>query len=316
MKRTLLLSAFAIAGVLNTNAQVVPTGGFESWGSTQGQAQEPNNWVTSNILTVPIIIPQNPTSVYKTTAPGEFHGGASGMKITTVKLVNNPFHSSGVNDTTGFALVGTVQIPSFKQGFQYTGRPDKFDFWYKYTPVSGDHAGALAYLTKWMGTHRDTVATAYYIETSAVSSMTAKSVTFVYNPAYNNSGNPDTAIVGFSSSVGSITPTYLVRPKIGSALWVDDADFSGTHVGIKEYTKLTEVKAYPNPATTVAHFSVSSDEAAKVELFDITGKKVGIASFEDKKARINTEHLASGLYIYRIVDADKRVMNTGKLNVN
>ena len=320
MKTSLLLTSFAIVGLsTGIQAQVVANGGFENWGSPSGEPQEPTSWVTGNVLATPPFFSSDPTSVFKATAVGEFHGGTAAMKITTVKLNTNPMASSGFNDTVALAVTGTVVMSpsiSLKQGFAFTGRPDKLDFWYKYTPTGTDNGGALAVLTKWTGTKRDTVAEAYFYETNTVSTMTSKSITLVYRPAYNNSGNPDTAIVGFSPSIGTIIPQYPVRPKLGSVMWVDDADLTGTHVGIKEVTKSSDFHVYPNPATTAVNFSFTNEENGKVELYDVTGKKVGASNIEDKKARISTEGLSNGLYIYRIMDNDKKVIGTGKVNVD
>ncbi len=325
MKKSLLISSLALLGfgTFNAQAQAVPNGGLENWGSSLGQPSEPTSWVTGNILAAPIAtFPNpntNPTSVFKTTTAGEFHGGVAAMKITTVKLNQNPLASSGFNDTVGMAVVGQAQLspsPALKQGFPYTGRPNQLDFWYKYTPTGIDNGGALAILTKWTGSTRDTVAEAYFFIPSGVSAMSSGSVVLVYRPAYNAAGNPDTAIVGFSSSIGSLFNTYTVRPKIGSALWVDDVDLTGTHVGIKENSKSNEFRVFPNPATALINFAFNSEEAGKVELYDVTGKKVNVVNIEDKKARINTDNLANGLYIYRIMDNDKKVMATGKVNVS
>ncbi len=322
MKKLLLFPAVFFGSLIALKAQV-PNGGFENWGAALSQPSEPTNWVTGNILAAPIVtFPSpntNPTSAYKATATGEFNSGTAAMKVTTVKLNSNPLANSGINDTIGFALVGQAQLSptaGLVRGFQFTGRPDKFEFFYRYTPTGADNAGATAILTKWVNGKRDTVAKAFFTEASMVGSFTGKAVQFIYTPAYDAAGNPDTAIVGFASSVGSLFNTYPVRPKIGSALWVDDVSFSGTHIGVKELTKAVDIRSYPNPASAFVMFTASDESAAKVEIFDLTGKKVGVASFEERKVKVNTENLADGLYIYRILNSDRKVITTGKLNIN
>ncbi|MFL5753782.1 MAG: T9SS type A sorting domain-containing protein [Bacteroidia bacterium] len=323
MKKLLLSSATLLS--LNfafAQTGTVPNGGFENWGSTFAQPQEPVSWISGNVLCSPLIGGSgNPTSVFKETGAGNFNGGTASVKVTTVRLTTNQLASSGLNDTVGFCFTGGVQtVPSVAlvRGVAYTGRPAMFDFWHKYTPSGVDHGAVAAFLTKWnTGTNqRDTVAVAFYPITGTVSTLTHITIPLTYSAAYNAGGNPDTALVAVASSWGSQAATYPVRPKIGSILWADDVDLTGTYVGIKENTKASEIRVFPNPAVSSINITTNSEDADRIELYDVTGKKVFSGGIEDKKIKIYTDNLADGLYIYTVSDKSKKVLASGKVNVS
>ncbi len=314
MKKT-LLSLLALASFSAAKAQADFT--FEqTWApAVFGSANDPVGWFSANVISNNFLFPppgNNPQSVFEETA--SVHGGTSAAKITTVKLQNNPLAGS-INDTVGILSLGAANTSGMKFGQPYTSRPANLEFWYKYAPTGSDNAGVTTYLTKWnTGTNqRDTVAAAFDVLSNA-SAYTLFSTAYVYFPAYLTGGNPDSIQINFSSSIGSFIGTPA--PQIGSALWVDDIAFTGTNVGVKENSvKSTEVKLFPNPATTAINMLVSNEEATNVEIFDITGKKVSSTTLENKKAKISTESMSNGMYFYSIVDKDKKVLSTGKVNV-
>ena len=88
-------------------------------------------------------------------------------------------------------------------------------------------------------------------------------------------------------------------------------------VGIKENqnTKI-ELSVFPNPATNFVNFSTASLEATKVIAIDLTGKTIATEVMEMGKAKLNTSNLASGVYMYQVVDKDNQILTTGKFNVN
>jgi hypothetical protein len=321
--KKLLLSSIAILSVGLATAQTgtVVNGGFENWGASYGQPQEPTSWISGNIMASPFISSANPTSVFKETTAGNFNGGLAGIKVVTVRLTTNPLATSGLNDTVGFCFTGGAAIiPSAKliRGVPYTGRPASLDFWHKYTPTGVDNGMIAAFLTKWnTGTNsRDTVAVGYYPITGTVSTLTHMTVPMMYSAAYNANGNPDTALVVVASSWGSQAALYPVRPQLGSILWADDVDLIGTYVGIKENTKSTDIRVFPNPASSVINITTNSEDANRIEMYDVTGKKVFAGNIEDKKIKIFTDNLSDGLYIYTISDKDKKVLASGKVNVS
>jgi hypothetical protein len=309
-----LLTFFAIACAGAVVGQTIPNNGMETWASQFSAPTEPTNYVTENVFASPLISSSNPTSVTQATGV-DVCAGTYAAKITTVHITTNPSGGAIPNDV-GVAILGGITVmPSFalKPGKPWTTRLVSIDVCYKYTPVNGDNGGVAAYLTKWNGTSRDTLAGAYLPLTTNVTTYTQGSAPFFYDSNFPGSMLPDSLHLYFLSSANPWVPGVMVTPQVGSALWVDNA----MAVGIKESTKLfgTEVKAYPNPATSFVTISSTSDLAVSVDVFDITGKKITDGTFDDRKVRIETAGLAEGLYLYSVKDKDKKVIATGKVNV-
>ena len=88
-------------------------------------------------------------------------------------------------------------------------------------------------------------------------------------------------------------------------------------VGINTVSKADiELSVFPNPATSLVNFSTTSAEANKVIAIDITGKIVATEVIEMGKAKINTNTLASGVYMYQVIDKNNQILTTGKFNVS
>lgn len=312
-----LLSIFSILTIGSAFAQI-PNNGMELWGSAGfGEQQGPMSYVSANFFTSPFVNVANPTSVTQGTGVNAFAGTYS-AKITTVKLVTNPATGT-IPDTVGVLMLGTVSLagtPPLKSGTPWTTRLNSIDFYYKYTPVNGDNGGMIAYMTKWNGTSRDTLATAAYPVVSTVSSFTQASGPFINNPNFAANVLPDSLHVYFLSSARPwVNSASTPNPaQVGSSLWVDEATV--TTVGLKETYKLGQsISVYPNPATNFINISSGNDEAVSVELFDIAGNKVLSGLFDDKKVRLETASLAEGLYIYSVKNKQEKVISSGKVNI-
>lgn len=88
-------------------------------------------------------------------------------------------------------------------------------------------------------------------------------------------------------------------------------------VGINTVSKANiELSVFPNPATNVVNFSTTNTEASKVIALDMTGKIVATEVIEMGKTKINTSALASGVYMYQVIDKNNQILTTGKFNVS
>jgi hypothetical protein len=313
-----LLSIFSIISFTTAFAQI-PNSGMETWGSMGlGDPNQPTGYVSANYFKSFLVNSSNPTSVFEATGT-DAYAGTKAAKITTVKLISNPA-SATIPDTVGVLMIGTVSLsssPPLKSGTPWTTRLNSVDFYFKYTPVNNDNGAMMAYLTKWNGTSRDTLATAGYPIVGAVSSYTSASGPFVYNSLFPGTTMPDSLHVYFLSSARPWldNPSVPNPAQVGSELWVDE--ISATTVGLKETIKLgTQAKVYPNPSTNYFNISVANEDAVIAEIFDVTGKKITSATMNDSKVRINTENLNEGLYIYSVKDKNNKVIATGKINVS
>jgi len=218
---------------------------------------------------------------------------------------DNPFPSE-IGDTTGGVFTGKITISPFayKYGFPYTGRPEKLEFWSKYTPVGGDTAGAIVILKKWTGIESDTIAIGG-ININATAGYTKFTVDLVYY----STELPDSAVIGFAASK---MPEIA---RINSTLYIDDVIFLGW-VGTDQYDKNADlVKIYPNPASDNLNIVASIETADNIKVSDITGKIMGVYKIRDYETNINTGLFSDGIYIYEICDNKDRILNKGKFNV-
>lgn len=107
------------------------------------------------------------------------------------------------------------------------------------------------------------------------------------------------------SSLGTSTQTFV------TALSNYDV------VSVQESQKSTiELNVFPNPASNIVNFTTLSLEAAKVLVYDVTGKLVSTTTFDIGKSHMNASHLPSGLYIYQVVNKENVTLKTGKFNVS
>lgn len=309
MKKQLLsvIAVVALAG--GVSAQwFIPNPGFESWGSSFGEPQQPQGWISPNILASPLISAQNPTVVSAAGAPDNYQGTYS-CKITTASLVSNP-DPANIPNTSGYCLTGGVQLinPYFRPGYAFTMRPQSLSYYAKYTPVNGDTAFCAVVLTKWNTTNlnRDTIAVGYDIYTNASTTYSQHTVTLMYN-TNNNNLQPDTCLIWFSASSNW-------APQVGSTLFVDDVSFSG-YVGMDDNTAASKVSVYPNPSGDFTYIDVTDNNAQEVLIYDMSGREVRREKFELKKAEIPSWMLATGVYNYTVVDANNEILHRGKFAV-
>ena len=289
-----------------------PTWDFETW-SGAGASTEPSGWISENELTVV----GNPQSAFKETTAANVHGGAASMKLVCVTMTN-PI--AGLPNPIGLAAPGKLTGFKPKFGMPYTGRPASVDFWYKYTPVSGDFTEFLVIL--WNSTTQDTLGSGYWTTGTAANNYTSQVVTITYNPAYS-AELPDSMALTFSSSK-LFNPDYSFCSncgKAGSTLWVDDVTFSGWN-GINEHPASNNIVAFPNPAND--HITIIADvaEATTAVAYDATGRMISSVALNQvltgitrKEGTISTSNLSSGLYVYSITDKNGNSLRTAKFNV-
>ncbi len=309
MKQT-LLSAVAMAAIsLAAHAQAyIPNSGFEAWGNTAGEDQQPQGWISYNVLTSPLLPGgnSNPTSVTQAGTPDNYQGNYS-ARIETVTLVSNP-DTNNIPWTAGALFTGSVALtsPYMFPGYGSQQRPSSMSYAAKYAPMAGDSGFVMVSVTRWNGSGRDSIAFGYDMLNSAISSYAVRTVPLVYNPTYVNT-IPDTISIMFSAST-------LANPQAGSVLWVDAVAFSG-YVGMDEYANNDGVAVYPNPSSTFTQFDVVADNASQVVVFDMTGREVARENFYGKTARVKSLELANGSYTYNIVSGEAEVLSRGQFAV-
>lgn len=86
---------------------------------------------------------------------------------------------------------------------------------------------------------------------------------------------------------------------------------ASTLASVNEYATSNQVTASPNPANTSITFSQKKGTIGHLEIWDLTGKQVFQSSPNVSSVVLRLTQLPSGLYIYRVTDAEKGVA-TGK----
>lgn len=311
--KKLLLSFVALTALLTgANAQA-PDFGFENWTAIAPpfiNTEDPNGWASLNALTAT----GTAQSVYKeTTAPA---AGAISAKIVTVKVTGatlpNPY--GGTIDTAGILAIGKISVapPGLTYGYGLIDRPAVLTFQSKYTPMTGDSAFVIAYMTHWntATSRRDTIGTGRYATNANTTTYSNNSLTMVYKPAFDTV-MADSEQIFISSSI------YRSHhgAKIGSTFYIDNLAWSG-YVSTNDLAGIrSSVTVYPNPATD--RIAIECSVTAKtVTVMDITGRVVGSYLMDNNKAEIITSGMAKGIYMYNVIDPHGMILNRGKFEVS
>lgn len=306
--KKILLSAFAIIAFAFNGTAQAPDLMFENWANVplSSTNQDPVGWASLNALN----IVGTAVSVYKETiAPNQ---GLISAEIRTVDVngasIPNPYTTGNI-DTAGILVMGTINIspPGLTYGKPMSGRPATLAFTCKYSPMPGDSAFVLAYLTRYFAGSRDTIAWGKYETGATTTTFAANSLTMNYDPAFSTVW-ADTMLVFASSSVYSHPGA-----KIGSTFYIDAMSWSGYN-SINEAAQPSSISIFPNPATNNISFT-SKVNADAVEVLDIIGRRVGVYTMIGNALTIETSSFSSGMYIYNVLNEKKEVVNRGKFEV-
>lgn len=298
MKKTAVIVICYLLTIINCKAQ--PNGSFENW-SYLYSVEEPDGWQTINFLHT--YSSSNPLSAFKV-AGIDVHSGNYALKLKTVYMSNKP-PQVAVNDSTGGAFTGKVIFspPAEKRGFPYTQRPEKLQFWAKYTPVGNDIAQTGVLLKKWNGTGYDTIAF-NLMEIPATPDYTLFEITL----NYFSSVQPDSALLAFVPSMNETTA------RVNSTLYLDDVQFVNS-VGIAERPSECKTSVYPNPAMANVTIYTENEQADHVQLADLSGKVMGMYKVENNHICINTSFFPAGVYFYIICNNKKSSLAKGQFSV-
>jgi hypothetical protein len=313
-----LLFALSIFASLFGKAQIIPADlNFEgTWtNATFGSTVSPNGWVTTNVLTSPLVSTLNPITVTQVTAACS---GTAAMRIETKKFATVGILSSNIPDTSGFAFTGILNVGAavnIIDGFAYTARPNKMVYCVETQPTLGDTSGIQLVLWKSVGGVRNFIGFAGERYFSPITSSTSKTVTVVYTSTLT----PDSASIYIGSSFKFPSSGLFIRKgaKIGSTIIIDNI-IIGTNIGLNEsYINAIELSVFPNPSNKgVVEFKTESEVAKKFVIQDIAGRPITEGYFENGKAILNTNVYQTGIYMYSILNASNQNVRTGKLIIN
>ena len=85
--------------------------------------------------------------------------------------------------------------------------------------------------------------------------------------------------------------------------------------GIKEnaFSGNKDVVFYPNPSAGETNISVLNRDAAALEVFDMFGRKTETLLLDNNSIRHSFSSHADGLYMFRVLDKNGKIISTGKL---
>ncbi|MCC5918709.1 MAG: T9SS type A sorting domain-containing protein [Cryomorphaceae bacterium] len=91
--------------------------------------------------------------------------------------------------------------------------------------------------------------------------------------------------------------------------WTSDCDFFSS-ISVDVHERETLFTIYPNPTDDVLHLKISKEiQNAGIEITDLQGRKVHCQIIDNSKdAQMSVQHLRSGMYVLRVVDAQGQVL--------
>ncbi len=83
----------------------------------------------------------------------------------------------------------------------------------------------------------------------------------------------------------------------------------------KEMKELIKLTVFPNPANNMVNWTLNTNQGT-IKVFDIKGKEVERVLVKDRKSKMNTSSLGSGLYLYVFYDVNGNKTATGEFIKN
>jgi len=254
--------------------QTLPNSGFENW-----TGNRPTNWETTNgLMSSPF---NNPQTIFQSS---DAYAGQFACEIQTKKIHSKPL-GVFIPDYAGSMFLGRqISIRSIP-GFPYVERPSNLQFFYKYNARNNDSATIYVLLTKWnaQANKKDTLAAKFEIITDSVSTYTLKDIKLTYFDTLNA---PDTAIIFITSASSHATNE-------GAKLIIDELNFKGGTIGIKEQLNPFSFQVFPNPSKGSFKLLFGSNQnIEQIEIRDHLGRKVDF-TYQDHTIQLQ-QH--GGLY--------------------
>jgi len=166
----------------------------------------------------------------------------------------------------------------------------------------------------------------YIINGSTNSFGSSSRIYLIKTDAYGNSdcnqNNPAT-IVTASNPISSSDIYLSSFPLVRSESVVNTASNHGgidsticlTQTGIKEISTSSSLLLSPNPFTTTTTLTLQGTcHNPSLFIYNLLGQEVrSIPIGTNTQLTINREHLASGMYFYKVIDENKEVLGIGKM---
>lgn len=295
MKRTLtILSMLLVTGLTNAQQQIA-NAGFESW-DTKGDYTEPTEWYSLNAL---VQFGFDATTIMTTDA----HGGTYAVRLESKA---SPFSDLSGVLCTGPILNEQMDADFTKMKVAFSGKPEKFEFYFKADPEPGDSSVISMCLTRWNVAlqQTDTVGEASMLFYDSVGIYTHASIEVEYSSPLP----PDSMFIIASSSADGFNPT------VGSSLTLDDLLFVYPPTGVSNVSTQLDAVVYPNPAREILYVKMQESQKGTITVYDLLGNKVYNESFNGREIAVNTMAMAEGLYIIAVQTENGQTL-TSKVSI-
>lgn len=317
MKKSLLLICSILFG-FNGKAQLPELNFDVLWNNSLASSTvAPSGWITTNLLTSVLISSLNPVSVFPSTVSCT---GNTSMRIETKTYPTRGLLATNVPDTAGFAFAGSIVVGNptpLKDGFAYTQRPTHLVYCVQTQPAPGDTSGIMFRLWKTTNGIRTYISTVTETFTSASALPTM--VTHTLPIEHANTLTPDSAGFYVASSFKFPSSGLIIRKgaKIGSYIAIDGLTL-GVNIGINETAiNLIDLNVFPNPShQPFITMQTENTEATRYYISDVSGREITTGVFESGKAIVKTQDYNSGIYFYKVTNAQGQYLKTGKLIIN
>jgi hypothetical protein len=289
MRRLATLISFGFI-VTHISAQQLSNGGFETW--TNGN---PASWSTSHFCIAASTLESQETSIV-------YQGSSA------IKLVSGTVPSPANISYAGFAHYGASIYDNSLQDFTMYGvalpyRPDSIQFAYRYSPSGSDSANVFLNLYK--GNIGNIIG---IVNNNLGASSSYRLVTLPIS--YMSAQIPDS--IGLTFYSGGLFP-----PVTGSTLYVDAVKliYINAPNGIEPTEETVETRVYPNPTNSKLYISTGEKMIGNsVKVYNVLGSEMLEHELLNTHDAIDVSKLQSGIYLYRIVDKNNKIILTGKFN--
>lgn len=296
MKTNLLFTAaFLVLFLYSVNAQVIPNFNFENW--VNGPNAAPSGWSDKG---------SNHAGFYPVIQTTDKYLGTYAVKIE---------NKVDATDTTKGEMWTTRPGGSegFGPAFSVSTRYDNLKGFYKYTPLNGDSAQFIVFITKtgfvgpwgnllaWGQANLGTALTYTPFSVGYLDSLT----NFYYN---DNIIVPDSAYINLMAYKSIDGTNYDLGPLGNSILFVDALNFNTYLTGINKNMDITsDFKLFPsvNDGNFTVNFRTSESEYTTIKIYDLNGREIvnlfsGILNADSHEFSYNVPVLENGNYLFAI----------------
>lgn len=305
MKKIFTVLASLLFTLVMVGQTDLPNMDFENWYENHYSSFFPNNfywepnsdgnwniWETGNSASKTV-------NIFPTERTEDAVSGSYAVRMETKSIFGQP---AAGNIFTGHFVADMFDSQALF-GVPFTGTPDAFRGYYKYTPgdISGapDTCAIYAILSRWNGSQRVEIAKAELYTYQTVSQYTYFDLEF----DYLSSDIPDTiSIVLTSSKLGD-----QFIGGIGSTLYADNLSLFYDLSPVNNKKIEPSVKIYYN--NSILRVQKNTIGKAKIDLYDITGKKVFSTTVCDHFSEISLPSLHSGIYICTFIESKVNIVS-------